>query len=68
MKLSELGEIRIQAVPQKKSPGLLDVDIEVQNRVEGVSMTTRVDENVEQFGKRIASMLRGLFNTEVTKK
>lgn len=62
MNLRDLGDIMITATIQPAGR-LMDVTVECSNRVEVVKATTQPEENPEQFGKRIASILRGIYST-----
>lgn len=65
MQMSSFGSMQMSIAPKKSDPGTYEVVLAAENRKEVLRMDLQKTESVDNFCRRLQSMLRGFMTAEV---
>jgi len=64
MQMSSFGELQISLIPSKADPEVMELVMAAEKRKEVIRMTLQKGESIDNFTRRMKSMLMGLLNSE----
>lgn len=67
MQMSSFGQLQISVIPSKADPEVMEMVMAAEKRSEVVRMSLQKGESIDNFTRRMKSMLMGLLNSEVRK-